>query len=115
MSSENSNFKVEYVGSLFGHNGWVTSLAVGSDGDKPLLVSGSRDRTLIVWKLDLENPVEFVAGEETVGDKETREVKDYKVGTAYRSLKGHSHFVSCLAMSKDSKYVVSGSWGKNYI
>lgn len=103
---------VEYVGSLFGHNGWVTALTVGQDTNgKPLLVSGSRDKTLIVWNLNLENPVEFVAGEEVV-DKEVKQIKDYKVGVAGKALKGHSHFVSCLAMSKDSKYVVSGSWGK---
>jgi guanine nucleotide-binding protein subunit beta-2-like 1 protein len=105
---------VEYVGSLFGHNGWVTALTVGQDSNgKPLLVSGSRDKTLIVWNLNLENPVEFVAGEQIV-DKEVKEIKDYKVGSAYKSLKGHSHFVSCLAMSRDSKYIVSGSWG-NFI
>ena len=102
-----SKVSVEYVGSLIGHNGWVTALTVGQDANgKPLLVSGGRDRTLIVWNLDLENPKEF-----TVGEGETA-TKDNKVGSAYRSLKGHSHFVSCLAMSRDSKHVVSGSWGK---
>lgn len=60
---------------------------------------------MIVWSLNLENPEEIVKGE-----KETE--KDYKVGKPYRSLKGHSHFVSSLAIARDSKHVVSGSWDK---
>jgi guanine nucleotide-binding protein subunit beta-2-like 1 protein len=96
---------VEFVGSLRGHNGWVTCLAVGSDANgKPLLVSGSRDRTLIVWNLDLDKPEEVL---------ENNEVVDTRVGKPFRALKGHSHFVSCLSMTRDSKYVVSGSWGKS--
>ena len=80
-------------------------MAVGTDANnKPLLVSGSRDRSLIVWKLDLENPEEITADNEVV---------DVRVGKPYRALKGHNHFVSCLAMARDSKHVVSGSWGNN--
>lgn len=82
-------------------------MAVGLDSNnKPLLVSGSRDRSLIVWSLNLENPEEV-----TKSDKDSNE-KDYKVGKPYRALKGHSHFVSSIAIAKDSKHVVSGSWGK---
>jgi hypothetical protein len=55
--------------------------------------------------LDLENPEEITSAE--------GEVVDTKVGKPYRALKGHSHFVSSLAMARDSKHVVSGSWGKN--
>ena len=61
---------------------------------------------MIVWKLDLENPEEIT----TEG-----EVSDFRVGKPFKALKGHNHFVSCLAMSRDSKYVVSGSWGKNFL
>jgi len=101
-----TKLSVEFVGSLRGHNGWVTALTVGSDANgKPLLVSGSRDRSLIVWKLDLENPEEIT---------QDNEVVDYKVGKPFKALKGHSHFVSSLAMARDSKHVVSGSWGKYY-
>jgi guanine nucleotide-binding protein subunit beta-2-like 1 protein len=100
----NINLSVEHIGNLSGHNGWVTSLAVGVDAEgKPLLVSGSRDRSLIVWKLDLENPEEVQSAD--------NEVVESRVGKPFKSLKGHSHFVSCLSMAKDSKHVVSGSWG----
>jgi len=92
---------------LEGHNGWVTTLAVGQDPttNKTLLVSGSRDRSLIVWSLDLENP-------EPINANETAEPVDWFVGKPFRALKGHSHFVSSISMSRDSKYVVSGSWDK---
>jgi guanine nucleotide-binding protein subunit beta-2-like 1 protein len=70
------------------------------------LISGSRDRSLIVWSLNLDNPEEI-----TIGEGEDQE-KDYKVGKPYKALKGHSHFVSSIAISRDSKYVLSGSWGK---
>lgn len=101
-----TKLSVEFMGSLRGHNGWVTSLAVGTDdNNKPLLVSGSRDRSLIVWKLNLEDREEIPSGDNS-------EVTDWKVGKPYRSLKGHSHFVSSLSIARDSKHVVSGSWGK---
>jgi guanine nucleotide-binding protein subunit beta-2-like 1 protein len=101
-----SKVEVKYIGQLEGHNGWVTSLTCGVDANgKPLLVSGSRDRTLIVWKLDLDNP-EMINPEDQSVDKE------YKVGKPFKSLKGHSHFVSSVAISRDSKHVVSGSWDK---
>ncbi len=81
-------------------------MAVGTDANnKPLLVSGSRDRSLIVWNLDLDNREEIASGD--------NEVNDWKVGKPFRSLKGHSHFVSSLSMARDSKHVVSSSWGKN--
>ncbi len=55
-----------------------------------------------MWKLDLENP------EEISSEGESKEVR---VGKPFKALKGHSHFVSSLSMARDSKHVVSGSWG----
>jgi WD40 repeat protein len=38
-----------------GHNGWVTSMKVGevTEGDqtKEFLISGSRDKTLMIWDI----------------------------------------------------------------
>jgi guanine nucleotide-binding protein subunit beta-2-like 1 protein len=93
---------IEYAGSLKGHNGWVTSLAVGKDSNgKTLLVSGSRDKKIIIWNLNLADaaPVE---------DKKTEK----QVGKPLKALSGHSHFVSGLSLSKDSKFLVSSSWDK---
>lgn len=69
--------------------------------ERPLLVSGSRDKTLIVWDLDLQGSAQQ--------DADLREER--YVGKPLRSLTGHNHFVSCLSMSSDSKTVLSGSWG----
>lgn len=78
----------ELCGTLTGHNGAVTCLAVSAQ--KPdTLVSGSRDKTLMIWKI---NP--------------TAE----RYGLPYRSLHGHSHFVEDVALSNDGQYALTGSW-----
>ena len=98
--------EINYIGSLFGHNGWVTALQVGKDSDsKPLLVSGSRDRKVIVWKLNLDTPEEIL-------DSEGKSTEERRVGKPFRSMQGHSHFISSLALSRDSKHVVSASCDK---
>ena len=104
--SKQDKLEIEYVGSLFGHNDSITSLTVGKDANgNPLLVSGSRDRKLIVWNLHLDAPEEILTSE-------GREGKEKKIGQPFRSLSGHSHFVSDLSISKDSKFVLSSSWDK---
>jgi guanine nucleotide-binding protein subunit beta-2-like 1 protein len=73
-----------FKGVLEGHSNWVTAIVSGysqkENEDSPVLVSGSRDKSLIIWKL-FENDEEG------------------KYGQAYRMLTGHSHFVSDLALS----------------
>lgn len=59
---------------------------------KEVLVSGSRDKTLIVWDL-LRDQTCF--------------------GKAKRSMKGHSHFVSDVVVSSDGTYALSSSWDKS--
>jgi guanine nucleotide-binding protein subunit beta-2-like 1 protein len=110
MTTETLKVSVEFLGVLRGHNGWVTSLTVGEKGGKPLLVSGGRDRTVLVWDIDTDllNPqAQSTQQQQQEDNKEKREI-----GKPYRALKGHNHFVSCLTMTNDSKYVVSGSWDK---
>ena len=64
-------------GTLEGHSGWVTSLATSLENPN-MLLSGSRDKTLIIWNL-------------------TRDDTHY--GYPKRSLHGHSHIVSdCVCM-----------------
>jgi len=75
-------------GTLEGHSGWVTAIATPQT-DSDFIVSASRDRTLIVWKL-------------------TREDGTY--GYPLRALRGHSHFVSDVAISQDGVFALSGSW-----
>ncbi|KAI1160753.1 WD40-repeat-containing domain protein [Nemania serpens] len=77
-------------GTLEGHNGWVTSLATSMENPN-MLLSASRDKTLIVWNL-------------------TRDESQY--GYPKRSLHGHSHIVSDCVISSDGAYALSASWDK---
>ncbi|KAF0984926.1 hypothetical protein FDP41_000825 [Naegleria fowleri] len=79
-----------YKGQLVGHNGWVTCLAT-SPSNPDILVSGSRDKSIVVWDL-------------------TKEQGAY--GVPKRSLTGHAHYVSDLCMTADAQYALSGSWDK---
>ncbi|KAI2795036.1 Guanine nucleotide-binding protein subunit beta-like protein [Penicillium oxalicum] len=78
-------------GTLEGHNGWVTSLATSLENPN-MLLSGSRDKTLIIWNL-------------------TRDEQAY--GYPKRSLEGHSHIVSDCVISSDGAYALSASWDKS--
>ncbi|RKF61552.1 Guanine nucleotide-binding protein subunit beta-like protein [Golovinomyces cichoracearum] len=75
-------------GTLEGHSGWVTSLATSNE-DHNMLLSSSRDKTLIIWKL-------------------TPQERTY--GHPKRSLHGHSHIVSDCVISSDGAYALSASW-----
>jgi len=74
-------------GFLKGHSGWVTSIATTQDSN--MIVSGSRDKTLIVWRLTHEEGV---------------------FGVPRRALRGHSHFVEDVVISSDGQFALSGSW-----
>lgn len=78
-------------GTLEGHNGWVTSLAT-TPAHPDLLLSGSRDKTLITWKL-------------TGGE-------DNQYGVPKKSFRGHSHIVQDVTISADGAYALSASWDK---
>eukprot|EP01132_Coremiostelium_polycephalum_P002042 gene2042-2513_t len=80
--------RAEKVGELKGHNGFVTSIAISPE--KPnTIVSASRDKTLMVWKI-------------------INEPECY--GLPERSLHGHSHFVQDVVISHDGQFALSGSW-----
>lgn len=90
------------LGRLDGHNGWVTSIIAGNGQNKEegsdLLISGSRDKSIIVWNL---KNVENTEGNEN----ETYGVPD-------KLLTGHNHFISDLSLSSDNGYLLSSSWDK---
>jgi guanine nucleotide-binding protein subunit beta-2-like 1 protein len=75
-------------GILSGHGGWVSAIATTPE-DPNLLLTASRDKSILVWLL-------------------TREEGNY--GTAHRALKGHNHFVSDIVISSDGQFALSGSW-----
>ncbi|KAI8816141.1 WD40-repeat-containing domain protein [Fimicolochytrium jonesii] len=76
--------------TLKGHAGWVTAIATSPESPD-MLLSASRDKTIIVWHL-------------------TRDEENY--GVARRSLTGHNHFVSDVVISSDGQFALSASWDK---
>ena len=64
-------------GTLLGHADWVTAIATTNE-DATMVVSSSRDKTILVWQVD--------------GTQE-------EYGFARKSLRGHSHFVSSVVIS----------------
>lgn len=82
-------------GTLLGHRNWVTSIATTSE-DPNLLLSASRDKTVIVWTL--------------TGTDYHSSSEGATFGYARRALKGHSHFVSDVVISSDGQFALSGSW-----
>jgi guanine nucleotide-binding protein subunit beta-2-like 1 protein len=83
-------------GTLKGHNDWITSLATTPE-DPNLLLSSSRDKSVIVWRLTHSGS----AGDYDGGNS---------YGYANRALRGHSHFVSDVVISSDGAFALSASW-----
>jgi len=86
------NQDIALRGLLKGHKGWVTAIATtGTRND--MILSASRDKTVIQWNLtrgDSEDPIEY--------------------GKAQRALRGHSHYVEDVVISKDGHFALSASW-----
>lgn len=72
---------------LTGHSDWVTCIAT-TPQYPDILISGSRDKSIIFWKL-------------------LRDEQQY--GYPRRALKGHSHFISDVVISSDGQFAISGS------
>eukprot|EP01027_Heterolobosea_sp_BB2_P000637 GEZU01000927.1.p1 GENE.GEZU01000927.1~~GEZU01000927.1.p1 ORF type:complete len:316 (-),score=109.43 GEZU01000927.1:122-1069(-) len=77
-----------FKGQLVGHDGWVTAIATAPD-NSDVLLTGSRDKSLIIWNL-------------------TRDGTNY--GYAKKRLTGHSHFIQDVVISSDGQFALSGSW-----
>lgn len=75
-------------GTLTGHNGWVTAIAVPSK-TTDVVISSSRDKSIIIWKV-------------------TSEQDNY--GVAKKRLLGHGHYVQDVTVTDDGRYILSGSW-----
>jgi guanine nucleotide-binding protein subunit beta-2-like 1 protein len=91
--AEKKQFEMVYKGFLKGHNGSVTSMQLGvREGKDNFLISSSRDKSLLIWKLKPES------------------TEDEERGTPFKMLKGHSHFVQELALSSDCAHCLSASW-----
>ena len=97
MSQESES--IELQGSLEGHTGWVTCIATAQD-NPDILLSGSRDKSIVVWQLErkktnnIEGPYEEVTGK------------------MLRRLTGHNGFIQDIDISSDCQYCLSASWDK---
>jgi len=78
-------------GELVGHAGWVTSIAT-TETNPNMILSASRDKSIIVWDLDRK------------GEDEN------SCGVPQRTLLGHSHIVQDVVISSDGQFALSGSW-----
>jgi guanine nucleotide-binding protein subunit beta-2-like 1 protein len=76
-------------GTLKGHNGWVTCIAVSND-NPDVILTGSRDKSVLVWNITRESESNYA--------------------TPRRALTGHSHFVQDIVISSDGQFALSGSW-----
>lgn len=79
------------IGVLKGHRGWVTAIAAPA-GDSSVLVTASRDKTLIKWDVSATKRTSTLAG------------------VPVKSLVGHSDFVQDVQVSSDGAFALSGSW-----
>eukprot|EP00091_Calanus_sinicus_P005578 TRINITY_DN16022_c0_g1_i1.p1 TRINITY_DN16022_c0_g1~~TRINITY_DN16022_c0_g1_i1.p1 ORF type:complete len:176 (-),score=56.90 TRINITY_DN16022_c0_g1_i1:12-497(-) len=71
--------------------GWVTQITTNPKYPD-MILSSSRDKSLIVWKLTRDD------------------VGNY--GVPQKRLHGHSHFISDVVLSSDGHFALSGSWDK---
>ena len=81
------------VGTLVGHNGWVTAIAFTPNTNEEtmnMLVSASRDKTLLKWDLTRHQGEEY--------------------GRPRLLMRGHSNFVQDVVVSSDGQFALSGSW-----
>lgn len=82
---------LRFVGTLEGHKGWVTAIATSSE-NPDMLLTASRDKTIIVWEL-------------TRGES-----SETSYGYPKKLLHGHNHFVSDIVISSDGQFALSSSW-----
>ncbi len=88
MSFDSDYAKLVKRGELKGHSGWVTALTT-SAAEPDMLLSASRDKSIIKWHL-------------------TRDGEAF--GVPAKRMKGHGHFVQDIAVSSDGQFALSGSW-----
>lgn len=86
--------ELQLKASLKGHKGWVTALAFSpgnaDEGQEDRLLSASRDKSIIVWKVTRQEGDEYAIPQ--------------------RRLTGHSHFVQDVTTSSDGQFALSASW-----
>jgi len=104
QKAEENRSEFTLAGVLVGHNDLITCIATGNpqkeNEDSNILITGSRDKTLMIWKLS-----------DVIEEDYDPNSKKY-AGVPFKSLTGHGHFVSDVALSQDNMYALSSSWDK---
>lgn len=97
--AEKSTIVTKVIGHLKGHTDWVTAIETGhpqnENEDTPVLITASRDKTILIWKFN----------------NDYTDLNNF--GKPVQSLTGHSHFISDLALTNDNNFLLSSSWDKS--
>ena len=112
------------------HEVVVSAMCVSPDGAR--VISGSRDRTLMVWDTATGQQVgKTIEGHErwvndvavtsdvqrviSVSEDETVRVWDLETHELLANLEGHSDCVQCVEISLDGKTAITGSWDRTVL
>merc|ERR1712071_447659 len=107
MNSESLKLR----GTLRGHNGWVTQIATNPKFPD-MILSASRDKTLIVWKLTREEnnfgvPQKRLYGHFALSGSwdKTLRLWDLSAGKSTRRFEDHTKDVLSVAFSADNRQI----------
>ena len=111
-----------HLSAQLGHSGGIASVALSGDGK--WLVTGSADRTALLWEITSGREVRSFQGHTdsviavalssdgrrlvTGSADGTARLWDVASGKEIRSFKGHTDVVSSVTLSSDGKWLVTG-------
>lgn len=114
---------------LRGHTSFVTSVCITPDGKRA--VSGSWDRTCILWDMQSGEAIHTLRGHTgsvssvSITPDGTKAISgssdgycilwDLKRGESIGLLQGHTETVNSVSLTPDGKWAISGSWDKTCI
>ena len=116
-----------HISTLTGHKNWVLSVAFSADGS--LLLSGSADRTIRLWDVEISECLQTLEGHgnwvmsvvfssdgeliATGSADRTIKLWDLSTGECLRTLEGHKHGVWSVALSPNGKTIARGRADQN--
>ena len=111
------------LSTLWGHQGWVQSIAASPDGN--MLASGSHDQTIKLWEWQSGECLQTLEGHRhrvksvafspqgsllaSGSDDQTVKLWEVQTGVCLRTLEGHQDWVLSVAFSPDGQWVASAS------